>query len=246
MSESSFSSAWQAQPLGRRGFLRVSAASAATAALLATTGCGGTDPPQPVAPDPFAIALPGGDLGLLYYAYLLAIAQVTLYQKVADAPPTDLSAAERAIFADLRDHEVTYRELFSYLLDPTAQQLLLPPDFKFNLAPFALGTRAGVLAAAQQLEDLAAAAYPVLLPLFTAPNAPQRALLLKTASLHARHAATVRDLLAPGSFANDDVVESGGVLAGQTRPKTPVEVLATLAPYFAPYVISAANLAVPA
>ena len=70
-------------------------------------------------------------------------------------------------------------------------------------------------------------------------------MLLKTATVHARHAATVRDLLTPGSFANDDVVENAGTLAGQLRTKTPTEVFTALAPYFAPYIISVTNLAVP-
>ena len=182
---------------------------------------------------------------MLYLAYLLAIAQATLYQKVADGPPADLTAAERAIFTDLRDHEVIYRELLKYTLDPTLQKVLLPTDFTFALTTFSLTTRAGVLAAAQQLEDLATAAYPVLLPLFTTAGVLSRTLLLKMASVHARHAATVRDLLAPGSFAADDVVEPAGLLAGQIRTKTPTEVSTALAPYFAPYVISVANLAVP-
>lgn len=243
--------------MGRRGFLRVSAASAATVALVAATGCT-TNTPEPVVPDPYALALPADGPGLLYYGYLLAIAQATLYQKVVDTPPADLTAADRAIFTDLRDHEVVYRELFKYIIDPTAQQQLLPTGLVFNLAPFSLTTRAGVLAAAQQLEDLAAAAYPVLLPLFSAvANKPatvatqraallaQQALLLKTASVHARHAAAVRDLLAPGSFANDDVVTGTGVFAGQAITKTPTEIMAALAPYFAPYIISVANLPVP-
>lgn len=236
--------------MGRRGFLRVSAASAATVAVVVATGCT-TDPPAPVVVDPYALALPADGPGLLYYGYLLAIAQATFYQKVADTPPADFTAADRAVFTDLRDHEVVYRELFKYIIDPTAQQQLLPTGLVFNLTPFSLSTRAGVLAAAQLLEDLAAAAYPALLPLFSvaankagvtaerrAALLAQQALLLKTASVHARHAATVRDLLAPGSFANDDVVTSTGVLAGQAITKTPTEVMAALAPYFAPYVIS--------
>ena len=244
MSEHFFSSAWQAQPLGRRGFLRVSAASAATVAVVAATGCS-TSTPEPTVVDPYALALPTGDRGLLFYVYMLAIAQATLYQKVVDSPPTDLTTAERAIFSDLRDHEVIYRELFKYALDPTALVTLLPTDFTFKLTSFNLTTRAGVLAAAQQLEDLVTAAYPTLLPLHTAAGALQQSLLLKIASVQARHAATVRDLLTPGSFANDDVVESTGTLAGQARTKTPTEVMAALAPFFAPYVVSVTNLAVP-
>ena len=71
--------------------------------------------------------------------------------------------------------------------------------------------------------------------------ANQRSLLLKMSTVHARHAATVHDLLAPGSFANDDLVDA----QGQIRTKTPTEAVAVLAPFFAPYVVSVANLPVP-
>lgn len=239
MSDHTFLPAWREQSLGRRVFLRVSAASAASVALIAA-GCSGTIT-TPTPTDPYQLALPTGDPGLLYYAYLMALAQTTLYQKVMDAPPTDLTAAERAVFVDLRDHKVVHQQTIRYLLDPTGIAQLLPTNFAFSLTKFTLSTRAGVLAAAQQLADLAAAAYPVLLTLFTTSSIPQRTLLLKMSSVQARHAAAVRDLLTPGSFANSDVVDS----AGQLLTKTPTEVIAALAPYFAPYVISVASLAVP-
>ena len=239
MSDHTFLPAWREQPLGRRIFLRVSAASAASVALIAA-GCS-TSTPEPVVADPYQLVLPAGDNGLYYYAYLLGVAQATLYQKVVDAPPADLPNAERAIFADLRDHAVVHRELLRYFLDPTGAVVLFPTDFVFNLTSFTLTTRAGVLAAAQQLADLAAAAYPVLLPLFTSTSSAQRNMLLKTSSVLARQATAVRDLVTPGSFANGSAVDATGLLI----TKTPTQVTAALAPYFAPYVISVANLAVP-
>ncbi len=251
MSDHSILPAWREQSLGRRLFLRVSAASAASVALVAA-GCA-KDPVTPTAPDPYQLPLPEKGPGLLYYTYLLALAQTTVFQKVMDTPPADFTAADRAIFADLRDHEVVHRETLRYLIDPTLAQQLFPTGFAFNTTSFTLTTRAGALAAAQQLADLAAAAYPVLLALFTAlANAEknpttqtklldQRNLLLKVSSVQARHAATVRDLLVPGSFANSTVVDA----SGQLLTKTPTEVMAALAPYFAPYVISVVNLAVP-
>ena len=157
-------------------------------------------------------------------------------------PPADLTTAERAIFSDMYDHEVVYREVLHYYLDPTGKNVLFPTDFVFNTKLLTLNTRAGVLAAAQQLEDLATAAYPTLLPLFASTSGAQRVLLLKSASVQGRHAATVRDLVSPGSFADATAVDT----AGQIRTKTPTEVTAALAPYFAPYVISVANLALPA
>ena len=240
MSEQSFSPTWRAQPLARRGFLRVSAASAATVALVAATGCS-TTTPTPVLPDPYQLPLPIEDQGILYYAHLLALAQATVYQKVMDTPPADLTTPERAIFASMRDHAVIHRELFKYAINPAAGSIIFPADFAFKLTSFTLTTRAGVLAAAQQLADLATAAYPVVLPL--AAGVQLRALLLKVASVVARHSATLHDLIAPGSFASDDVVESTGLLAGQARTKTPTEVLAVLAPFVAPYVFSIACVA---
>ncbi|MDB5270393.1 MAG: hypothetical protein JWP58_3433 [Hymenobacter sp.] len=239
MSDHSFLPAWREQSLGRRVFLRVSAASAASVALIAAGCTDTTTTPTPA--DPYQLALPAGDSGLVYYAYLMALAQTTLYQKVVDAPPTDLTTAERAVFADLRDHEVVHKQTLGYLLDTTGATQLVPTDFAFNLTKFTLSTRAGVLAAAQQIADLVAAAYPVLLPLFTTSSVPQRTILLKMSSVQARQAAAVRDMLMPGSFANSDVVDS----AGQLLTKTPTEVMTALAPYFAPYVISVASLAVP-
>ncbi|MDQ2794622.1 MAG: ferritin-like domain-containing protein [Bacteroidota bacterium] len=241
MSEHSFSPAWRAQPLGRRHFLRVSAASAATVALVATTGCG-TDTPQPVANDPHQLPLPTGDQGLFYYAYLLALALFTTYDKVVNSPPTDLTTAERAILSDMRAHQLVYRELIRYYIDPTVKIVLFPTDFAFNPSSFTLTTRAGALAAVQQLADLAAAAYPVLLPLFTNASAYPRTLLLKSLSVQARHAAAIRDLRTPGSFADSTAVDTA---TGLLRTKTPAEVTADLTPFFAPYVISVANLAVP-
>jgi hypothetical protein len=239
MSDHTFLPAWREQSLGRRVFLRVSAASAASVALVAA-GCG-TDTPTPVTPDPYLINLLAGDTGLFSYIYLLSIAQATLYQKVVDAPPADLTTTDLAVFADLRDHAVVHRELIRYFLDPTGAVVLLPPDFTFKLTSFTLTTRVGVLAATQQIADLTAAAYPVVLPLFTTASLFQRNILLKATSTVARHAAAVRDLLTPGSFANSSVVDS----AGLRLTKTPTEVMAALAPYYAPYVISVANLAVP-
>lgn len=218
------------QSLGRRLFLQVSAASVASAALV-VAGCGSSSTPTPVVAN--QVALPQGNQGLLYYAYLMAMGQATTYQKVVDAPPSDLSTAERAIFADMRDHAVVHRETLKYLIDPTLATAIFPADFAFSLTPFTLTSRAGVLAAAQQLEDLVAAAYPLIVPLFSNANSYKRTLLLKMSTVQARHAATVRDLLTPGGFASSAVVDG----TGQLITKTPTEVLNALAPFVAPYVL---------
>jgi len=237
MSDHSLFSAWRKPSLGRRGFLWVSAASAASVGLIAA-GCS-TTTPQPIVADPHQLVLPTGDKGLFYYTYLLALGKSNLYQKVADSPPSDLPAAERMLFSHMRDHEVVHRELLRYLIDTTRANPVLPNDFVFDLSSFSLTTRAGVLAAAKKLEDLAAAAYPPILPLFS--SSAFRNLLLKMSTVQARHAAAVRDLLIPGSFNDDTTVD----LNGQLITQTPTQVNAVLAPFVAPYVLSVAALPTP-
>ena len=237
MSDHSLLSAWRKPSLGRRGFLWVSAASATAIALVAT-GCS-TSTPAPIVIDPYQLALPAGEKGLLYYTYLLALGKSTLYQKVADSPPSDFSAAERMLFSHMRDHEVVHRELLRYLIDNTRANPVLPTDFVFNLNSFSLTTRTGILNAAQKLEDLAAAAYPPILPLFTSSGT--KALLLKMSTVQARHAAAVRDLLVPGSFNDATTVDSNGQLITQT----PTQVNAALASFVVPYVLSVAALPTP-
>ena len=237
MSEHSPLATWRDQPLARRGFLRLTAASAATVALI-SAGCG-TDTPVPTPVDPHLLNLPAQDKGLLYYLYLLALVKTAVYQKVADAPAADLTASDRTLLAHLRDHEIIRRQLLGYLINPDSTQPLFPTDFAANLSSFSLSTRAGVLAAAKKLEDLAAAAYPPILPLVA--NTYHRTLLIKLSSAQARTAAAVRDQLAPGSFADADVVGPDG----QQLTQTPTQVNTVLAPYFVPYVISVGNLPLP-
>ena len=90
MSDHSYLPAWREQSLGRRLFLQVSAASAASAALV-VAGCSPSATPTPAVVN--QIALPQGNQGLLYYAYLLAVAQATTYQKVTVMSLLDMSEA---------------------------------------------------------------------------------------------------------------------------------------------------------
>ena len=214
--------------LRRRTFLRVAGASAASAALV-LAGCGKAEVAPVVPPDPNLIALQTGDVGVLNYCYLFKQAQVALYQKVVDAFPADFTAADRLFFADLRDHEVVQRlTLFSALGNNFLPQL----TFTF---PAALGTRAAVLAQAQRLEDAGVAALAGAVPLLASPDL--RGLLAKMLSVEARHAALVRDLAAPGTFAGTDVVTDG-----RNKALTPVQGVAEIAPLYAPIVVSVANL----
>lgn len=215
--------------LRRRTFLRVAGASAASAALV-LAGCSKATP-EPIAPaDPNLITLQTGEIGLLNYCFLLKQLQAAFYQKVVTAYPADFTAADKDFFADLHDHEVVQRQALLFALGSN----YLPP-LPFVFTSLTLSTRAGVLAAAQQLEDLGVAALVGALPLFS--TFQLRVLLTKILSVEGRHAALVRDLATPGTFAGADVV-----IAGLSQTLTPIAGIAATAVFTAPLVISVANL----
>ncbi|MBF9239135.1 ferritin-like domain-containing protein [Hymenobacter sp. BT683] len=235
MSDSFFS---RSGALHRRTFLRVAGASAATASLV-LAGCSDTEP-TPVVVDPNLLQLAQADPGLLNYLYLLKQLQTAFYQKVVDAFPSDFSAAEKLAFNDLRDHELVHRETLRFMLGANAYDTALLQPLPFDFSSLTLTSRAGVLAGAQQLEDLSVAAYAGSLRLLAA--VPTAALLAKIASVEARHAAFVRDLRTPGSFADTDVVVSEGALQSVSLAKTPTQVLDETKAFFLPVVVSPSSL----
>lgn len=221
--------------LGRRDFLRVSGATAATASL-ALAGCG--DKSSPATPtDPFLLNVGSADVGLLNYAYLLEQLEVAFYQKVVDAPPADLQPGELDYLNDVRDHEVVHRQTLAF-----AQISKTPavPQLTFDFSSLNLTTRAGVLGAARTIEETGVAAYTYILPLVQ--DATARALLTRIASVEARHAALINDLLTPGSFANSNVVVDNGLLMSVAVVKDPTTVVAETAAFFAPVKLSVALL----
>ena len=213
----------------RRTFLRVAGASAASAALV-LAGCSKSTPEPVTPPDPNLVTLQTGDLGLLNYCFLFKQLQAAFYTKVVAAFPADFTAADKLFFADLHDHEVVQRQAMFAALGNN----FLPP-LPFVFTSLTLDTRAGVLAAARQLEDLGVAALAGALPLFTSYQL--RALLAKILSVEGRHAALVRDLASAGTFAGTDVVT-----AGLNQTLAPPAGVAATAVFTAPVVISVANL----
>jgi len=226
------------EALHRRAFLQVAGASAATASLV-LAGCSSSTP-APTAVSSNVLSLGSGDAGLLNYLYLLEQLETAFYQRVVDAPPTDLLAGEKAFFDDLRDHELVHRETLRYVLGTGAFDARFAKPLAFDFSTLALTKRAEVLAAAQQFEDLGVAAYAGALQLVSTANTV--ALLVKISSVEARHAAFVRDLRTPGSFAGDDVVVSTNGLLSASLVKTPAQVVAEAKAFFLPLVVSTDSL----
>ena len=171
-----------------------------------------------------AVDLGGGDTGVLNYAYALEQLEAAFYATVLDSPYAGISAQERDLLADIRDHEVAHREFLKAALG--AGRI---PDLAVNFSSVNFADRTSVLTTARTFEDLGVAAYNGGGAAISDPNY----LLLagKIVSVEARHAATIRTLLNPGdgSFAGSDVINPLGL----DRALKPSEVLPAVAPFVA-------------
>ena len=178
--------------LGRRSFLQYAGASAAGIALVAA-GCKkdrGVENVMTGATLDFK-----DDTGVLNYAYALEQLEAAFYVKVASAPPSSFTTAQKAYFQDIQFHEIAHSELFKNALSTSAIGSL---EVDFSAIDFTNAT--SVLNAAIAFEDLGVAAYNgagVRLK-----STDFLVLAGKIVSVEARHAAYVRDLVTNGSFAN--------------------------------------------
>ena len=213
-------------PLSRRKFLNYSGMSAA--ALLLATSCkkelndpessllteeetliGRNDNPANV------VNLGKGDIGILNYAYALEQLEAAFYIRVVSTFYGGATAKEMEYLTDIRDHEIAHREFFKTVLSNRAIRTL---EFDFSSINF--GSRDSVLGTAKAFEDLGVSAYNGAGELIENPEY----LLLagKIVSVEARHAATLRDLISYGSFADSTAVDGQGL----DLVRTPPEVLA--------------------
>ena len=153
-----------------------------------------------------AADLGSGDIGILNYAYALEQLEAAFYTKVVETPYGDMSDAEKQILTDIRDHEVEHRE---FLKNALADKAIPGLDVDFSKIDFA--SRESVLTTAKTFEDLGVSAYNGAGKLLK--NGDYLTAAGKIVSVEARHAATIRDLLQPGtiSFAGPDVVDKNGL-----------------------------------
>ncbi len=179
------------QSVNRRNFLLFTG-TAASAALL-STACG-KEEDAPFFPST-EVNLGSGDFGVLNYAYALEQLEAAFYIQVMATPYASMPAIEAEFLKDIRDHEVAHREFFKAALGSNAIKAL---EVDFSSINFT--NRASVLGAAKAFEDLGVAAYNGAGKLLTSTDF----LLIagKIVSVEARHAALVRELITPGSFAD--------------------------------------------
>ncbi len=204
-------------PARRRSFLKFTGASALAFAassfvsrgLWAATSGG--------------ISLGSGDIGVLNYAYALEQLEADFYTRVTRSFYAGINARERAILSDIHAHEVAHRAFFKKTLGGDGI-----PQLQFDFSSVDFSSRDSVLQTARTFEDTGVGAYNGAGQLLRDPNHLLAA--GRIVSVEARHAATLRDLLAPrtAAFAGDDIVDAFG-LGAVERPSA---VLRKVAPYF--------------
>jgi hypothetical protein len=166
------------------------------------------------------VDLGSGDIGILNYAYALEQLEAAFYIKVMASPYTGITTAEASYLTDIRDHEVAHREFFKAALGSSA---IIALDVNFSTIDFT--SRTSVLATAKAFEDLGVTAYNGAGQLIQDPG--YLTLAGKIVSVEGRHAALIRDLISPGSFADSTALDANAM----DMARTPAAVLAIAGAY---------------
>ena len=186
--------------MARRSFLRYAGVGAAAIGTLAAASC----KKHHDTATPNTIDIGSGDAGILNYAYALEQLEAAFYLQVATTPYSGITGAETALLTDIRDHEVAHREFFKAALGSGAI-----PGLTVDFSSINFSDRASVLGAAKAFEDTGVSAYNGAGYLIKSPD--YLTLAGKIVSVEARHAALIRNLLSPGSFADSTVIDANGL-----------------------------------
>lgn len=156
------------------------------------------------------------DVGILNYAFALEQLEAAFYTAVvASAAFAGMTAEQKEVMTDLRNHEVAHREFLRAVLGSSAIG-----DLALNSTTVATITAnaASILKNAEAFEDLGVAAYNGAGKYLQ--DAANLLVAGKIVSVEARHAAAIRDLReglslagtpAGTRFAGDDVVNAMGL-----------------------------------
>ncbi|ALW84769.1 Tat (twin-arginine translocation) pathway signal sequence containing protein [Hymenobacter sedentarius] len=207
-------------PIKRRSFFMYAGATAGATALV-LAGCSKDSDNTPTNN---GISLGSGDVGVLNYAYALEQLEAAFYAQVVKTPAADFKAGELAYFTQVAAHEAIHRDFFKAALTNVAKVTPLQ-DLTPNFSSIDFTKRDSVLGTGKAFEDLGVAAYNGAGKLLKTPDF--LVLAGKIVSVEARHAAFLRDLITPGSFAADDQVDANGL----DKAMTPAEVLAIAGKY---------------
>lgn len=150
------------------------------------------------------VNLGSGDIGILNYAYALEQLEAAFYTQIISAPYSGISTMEKSYLTDIMAHEVAHREFFKAALGSSAIQSL-----QVNFSSINFTSRTSVLGTAMAFEDLGVSAYNGAGKLISNPD--YLTLAGKIVSVEARHAAWIRDMITPDSFADSTAVDMNGL-----------------------------------
>jgi hypothetical protein len=211
-------------PIKRRSFFMYAGATAGATALLLSSCDDDDDDTTPSLPTgnstnaDGSISLGSGDVGVLNYAYALEQLEADFYARVA-ATNGILSGNELSYFQQVAAHEAIHRDFFKKAITGAASsQVLRGLTPKYPAGTF--DSRTSILATAKSFEDLGVAAYNGAGKLIQTPA--YLVIAGQIVSVEARHAAYIRDLIDPGSFASDEQVDPS---TGLDKAMTPTQVL---------------------
>ena len=146
--------------------------------------------PSPNTGSPLVIDFSKGDVAVIQFAYALEQLEADFYTRVAaNFSGSGLTAAEQAVMADIKNHEVIHRE--------TLKTVLGSNGFTITTTYGGLNfkDRTSVLNAARDFEDLGVAAYNGAAQYLTDVN--NLLVAGKIVSVEARHASAIRDIINP-------------------------------------------------
>jgi hypothetical protein len=201
-----------ARPTGRRGFLKRTGGLAAAAAV----GGGLAACSEPFGTEDGRIELNfGTDSGVLNYLYVFEQLRAGFHAAVVGnaAFAATFSPGEQLVLRDIALHEAAHRDFLGAAIPALGFSRI--PTLGMKLTSITLSDRTQVLNAARDFADLSSGAYNGAVHYLQ--SAQLVAMICKTASVEARHASAIRDLIAPktSQFAPDtfdDVLDPVGAL----------------------------------
>ena len=185
----------------RRKFLGMAGLIAGAGIVTLGTSCNQSDNNNvtPVNPSPgTGVDLGKDDVGILNYAYALEQLEAAFYAQVVSKFYDGATTEEMNVLNDIKSHEFAHAQFFKMAIKAAGATPIqdLTPDF----SSINFTNRASVLGTAMVFEDLGVSAYNGAGKLIK--SADYLTIAGKIVSVEARHAAAIRDMISPGTFAD--------------------------------------------
>ena len=185
--------------VGRRIFMRYLGATAAAGVVLSACKNEVMDPVASRGAGRVGDVIDLGDIGyndigVLNYAYALEQLESAFYMQALMTPYAGMNAYEKIQLTDIRDHEISHRELFKKALGSAAI-----PDLTPNFSSINFSSRDAVLGTARIFESVGISAYNGAGKLLK--SADYLMLAGKIVSVEARHTSIIkRNALSKNDF----------------------------------------------